>query len=104
MHAGDTLIYYSPTERLGEKTALQQFTAIGTIADHEIWQADEGDFKPFRRRVTYEDRKPVPLAAIKTLLALTSTPNWGYQLRRGLLELPVEDAATIRIAMVAVAR
>ena len=104
MHAGDTLIYYSPTERLGDRTALQQFTAVGTISDHEIWQADEDDFKPFRRRVTYEDRLPVPLAAIKAQLVLASTPNWGYQLRRGLIELTAEDAATIRNAMVAVAR
>ena len=101
MHPGDTLIYYSPVQRLGDKTPLRAFTAIGEIADTGIWQADEGDFKPFRRAVTYRPARPVPLAAIRAGLDLTAAPNWGYQLRRGLIQITDRDAATIGAAMTA---
>lgn len=99
LHAGDTLIYYSPVERLGDRTALQQFTAIAEIADGEIWQADEGDFKPFRRRARYLDTVPIGLAAVRHRLHLTEEPNWGYQLRRGLIPLDEHDADLLRSAM-----
>lgn len=99
MQAGDTLIYYSPVERLGEKTRLQQFTALGTVADDEIWQADDGEFTPFRRRVNYIQATPVGLAEVRTRLHLTAEPNWGYQLRRGIVQLDECDVAVLRAAM-----
>ncbi|WP_427132926.1 EVE domain-containing protein [Pseudarthrobacter sp. S9] len=103
MQEGDALIYYSPSRRLGESTPLRQFTAVGTIADDVIWQvippASKGSFTPYRRRVRYEGSRPVQLDAVKDRLRLTSTPNWGYQLRRGLVELTLDDAAIIRSAM-----
>jgi hypothetical protein len=46
MTAGDWLVYYSPVERLGDKTPLRSFTAGGRISDDEIWQANEGEFRP----------------------------------------------------------
>ncbi|MBP2413441.1 hypothetical protein JOF48_002240 [Arthrobacter stackebrandtii] len=99
MHAGDTLIYYSPVDRMGDKVPLQQFTAIGTIADDEIWQADEGDFKPFRRRVNYLPATPVGLADVRGRLLLTAGPNWGYRLRLGHIPLDAQDVAVLREAM-----
>lgn len=100
MSAGDGMVYYSPQVRLGEPTPLRAFTAVGTIADEEIWQADEGDFTPFRRRVTYlTDAVQVPISAMQGRLQLTAAPNWGYQLRRGLVPLSDADFATIRDAM-----
>ena len=96
MHEGDTLVYYSPVEQLGDSSPLRQFTAIGTIADNVIWQADENGFMPFRRRVRYENADPVCLDGVKELLTLTSTPNWGYQLRRGLIALDPDDVAVLR--------
>ncbi len=101
MKAGETLIYYSPVERLGNKTPLRQFTAIGTIADDDIWQANEGDFKPFRRRVTYEVARSVPVEDLKNQLRLTAKPNWGYQLRLGLVQLDPADLVVLRESMVA---
>ncbi len=98
MKAGDTLVYYSPVEKLDDGTPLRHFTTLGTIADDEIWQADEGDFRPFRRKVTYEDVRPVPLQEVKDRLKLTASPNWGYQLRRGLIPLDEEDLAVLRTA------
>ncbi|PYI66708.1 EVE domain-containing protein [Arthrobacter livingstonensis] len=99
MRTGDTLVYYSPVEKTGDRTPLQQFTAIGDIADDEIWQADEGTFKPFRRRVRYLDATPVALVAVRDQLHLTAEANWGYQLRRGLIPLDDHDAVVLRNAM-----
>ena len=99
MSAGDTLVYYSSVEERGDTEPLRAFTAFGTIADDEIWQADEGSFKPFRRKAVYLDTHPVPLADLKSALRLTAGPNWGYQLRRGLVPLDEADADVIREAM-----
>ncbi len=100
MHPGDWLIYYSPRLSLEDKAPLQAFTAIGHVADEEIWQADEGSFKPWRRRVDYDrEAVDVPVEQLKELLQLTSAPNWGYQLRRGLIELSEPDFRAIRAAM-----
>ena len=99
MHPGDTLIYYSSTQVMGVQDGYQHFTALGTIHDSDIWQADEGDFRPYRRRVEYLPTKPAPLAELRSRLNLTRVPNWGYQLRRGLVPLDAEDVAVIREAM-----
>ena len=101
MHVGDTLIYYSPVTQLGDREPLRAFTACGTILDEEIWQADEGDFKPFRRCVQYLECTPEPLADLRDQLQLTAQPNWGYQLRRGLIPLNDADAAIIRARLTA---
>lgn len=100
MRAGDWLVYYSPRESLGTDRPLQAFTAIGRIADDEIWQADEGDFRPWRRRVDYEPAAlETPVRPLVGALELTRSPSWGYQLRRGLLELSEADFRTIAGAM-----
>ncbi|MDO5752799.1 EVE domain-containing protein [Arthrobacter sp.] len=99
MRAGDTLIYYSPVEQMGDAAPLREFTAFGVIADDDIWQADEGTFKPFRRRVNYLPLRPVPLAALRDRLHLTAGPNWGYQLRLGLVPLDGHDVEIIRQSM-----
>ncbi|NUO58752.1 MAG: EVE domain-containing protein [Hamadaea sp.] len=95
---GDWLVYYSPRTSLRGGTPLQAFTAIGEVADDEIWQADEGDFHPWRRRVSYvEDARETRIMDLD--LALTRERNWGYQLRRGLVELSEADFAVIRSAL-----
>ncbi|MGC0365999.1 hypothetical protein ABH922_003983 [Rhodococcus sp. 27YEA15] len=99
MNAGDTLVYYSPVESMGNRNPLRQFTALGTVEDDEIWQADEGEFTPFRRRVRYEGLEPVRLDEVKDRLQLTASPHWGYQLRRGLIPLADVDVAVLRSAM-----
>ena len=102
MHEGDTLVYYSPVNRLGDSAPLRKFTAIGTVADDMIWQVDEVGFTPFRRRVRYENAHPVALDQVKEQLTLTTAPNWGYQLRRGLVALGADDVAVLRAAMLPV--
>ena len=100
MHEGDGLVYYSPRLSLKDGQMLQAFTAIGQIVDEEVWQADEGDFKPWRRLVDYDGTAlEVPIRQLQATLDLTNAPNWGYQLRRGLLELSDRDFQSIRAAM-----
>jgi EVE domain len=100
MRPGDWMVYYSPQQRLGEQVPVQAFTAIGTVTDDEIWQADEGTFKPWRRRVSYRaDAHWAPIADLRGQLELTAVPNWGYQLRRGLILLSDHDLIVVREAM-----
>ncbi|WP_010204333.1 EVE domain-containing protein [Salinibacterium sp. PAMC 21357] len=100
MKAGDTLVYYSPVESLGDVIPLREFTAIGVIADDEIWEADEGSFRLFRRRIKYLSLRPVPLTDVRDRLHLTAEPNWGYQLRRGLVPLDEHDLDIIRESVI----
>ena len=100
MSAGDWLVYYSPTEVLRLGPPLRCFTAIGRLPDDEIWQAQDGEFHPWRRRVEYlHDARPAAVADLMAALDLTSGPNWGYQLRRGLIPLSVGDLRAIGAAM-----
>lgn len=100
MRAGDWLVYYSPQQRLGGHQPVKAFTAIGQLPDGEIWQADEGCFKPCRRRVDYRaGAGQVPIDALRGRLELTASPNWGYQLRRGLISLCDSDFGLIHEAM-----
>jgi hypothetical protein len=103
MRLGDTLTYYSAQERVGGPRSLRAFTAIGTVADDEIWQADDRAFRPYRRRVDYVPTASlVPVDALRDDLDLTASPGWGAQLRRGLVQLRDTDADRIRAAMCAV--
>jgi hypothetical protein len=100
MRAGDGLVYYSPREALDDRRPLRAFTAIGRIADDEVWQADEEGFTPWRRRVEYDaGAAEVPLVQLEADLDLTQGPNWGYPLRRGLVELSPHDFGRIASAM-----
>jgi hypothetical protein len=96
MRPGDGFVYYSPVEVMGTKTPLKAFTGLGTVLDEESFQDDAvmapgSQFRPFRRRVEWVTGRYVPLAEVEDVLELTSAPNWGYALRRGLIPLSVPD-------------
>jgi hypothetical protein len=96
--AGDWLVYYSPRTSLRDGEPLQAFTAVGRVADDEIWQAHEGDFHPWRRRVDYlPGAVETPIRTLR--LDLTARPGWGNLLRRGLVRLSDEDFERISAAM-----
>ncbi|MBF6297153.1 EVE domain-containing protein [Nocardia amamiensis] len=103
MRPGDGLVYYSPRERMRAGAAVRSFTAIGTIDDRPAWQADPQDggcFRPWRRSVSYRQRvRETPIDALRDHLDLTSVPNWGMVLRRGLVELSAHDYALIARTM-----
>ncbi len=99
MKPGDWLVYYSPRTEYPNGEPLKAFTAIGQIVDDDIRQAEEGDFRPFRRRVDYLPLgREVPVAEVSEQLELTADSNWGYQLRRGLIPLSDADLRVIRDA------
>ena len=99
MRAGDRLVYYSPRDTPGG-APLQAFTAFGRVMDDELWQADEGGFRPWRRKVAYEaSARTVPLDEVRAELELTRGTHWGHQLRRGLVPLSDHDARIVADAM-----
>lgn len=100
MQAGDGFAYYSPKESFGGTTPLQAFTAIGHMADDVIWQADEGNFKPWRRKVDYAKGVDAPIRPLLESLSFTAgKSNWGSAFRFGLLEVTEADFRTIAAAM-----
>lgn len=103
---GDGLVYYSPKDVYPDGSPLRAFTAIGRVADGEPWQAApmtmmHGEFAPWRRRVEYVDGvAEAPIAPLLPVLELTrATPNWGWLMRRGTLELTSHDFAVIASEM-----
>jgi hypothetical protein len=105
LRRGDGFVIYSPTDRYGEKTPLRAFTALGVIADEEPYLAEpmnmgsRGTIRPWRRRVDFLDVHPADLREVSGDLRLTRQPNWGYQLRRGLVPLDIADFDVLRDAM-----
>jgi hypothetical protein len=104
LHQGDGFAIYSPTERYRERRPLRAFTALGVVADEAPYQAEpmsmgeRGTVRPWRRRIEFHLVQRVALSEVD--LELTQEPNWGYQLRRGLVALPVEDFKTLWSVMV----
>ncbi|HEY3556543.1 MAG TPA: hypothetical protein VGL05_03750 [Kribbella sp.] len=103
LQRGDGFAIYSPTERYLEKRPLRAFTALGVVADDAPYQAepmsmgDRGTVQPWRRRIEFLQVHRAPIRELD--LELTRNPNWGYQLRRGLVSLTSEDFEILRAAM-----
>lgn len=97
MHPGDGIVYYSPSVVFRSPDGFRAFTAIGTIRAGEPYQGDMGGgFLPFRRDVAWWTSRETPITPLLPDLALTAgKPNWGYQLRFGLIDLSPADFARI---------
>jgi len=97
---GDRVVYYSPTGSFRGGDRLQAFTALGTVKDGPTYQADMGDgFRPHRLDVAWHDTRPTPISALQDQLDLSRERNWGYRLRRGLVEISQADMVAIASAM-----
>ena len=103
---GDRIVYYSPnriyspSHALRGKDRLQAFTAIGTVKQGALYQADMGfGFHPYRRDVAWHDAESAPLAVLQDELAFTQETNWGYRVRQGLVEISDADMTAIADAM-----
>lgn len=109
MHSADGFVYYSPKTAYPDGEPLKEFTAIGRIADDETFQVTQGammtgpagDFRPWRRRVEWDhDAVATPIRPMLPSLEFTrDTRDWGYQLRRGLIEIRRHDFELIRRQM-----
>jgi hypothetical protein len=94
-------VYYSARLEFAGREPCKAFTALGRVADDEIFQVrTSGGFSPYRRRMVYQ---PVHDAPIRPLLAyLSFIPDqrrWGARLRFGHLEISASDFAVIAAAM-----
>ena len=100
IRAGDTVIYYSPTEAFGAGDGYRSFTAIGTVRGGEPYAVQmTPDFRPFRKDVDWWPAVETPIRPLVGRLAFTLVPAWGYQLRYGLVEITPADAGLIAGAM-----
>ena len=98
---GDYLIYYSPQTDYPDGERLQAFTALGVVADNENYEyTTESGFRPFRRRVDYLPGSEAPIKPLLPYLSFSrDTPNWGMVMRRGLIEITMDDFQLIAEAM-----
>jgi hypothetical protein len=104
MGEADGIVYYSPKTEF-EGDPLKEFTAVGRIADGTVFQPSApggaGDYRPWRRRVDYDmDAVATSIRPLLPVLEFTrGNPDWGYQLRRGLIEISRHDFEVIRRQM-----
>lgn len=98
---GDGIAFYSPRQSLGTGKPLQQFTALGVIADDEPYRVEvRADFAPWRRRIAFEAVRAVPIRPLLPMLGFISDEQkWGLPFRRGLFEVPAGDFGMIAGAL-----
>jgi hypothetical protein len=103
IRAGDRVAYYSPVRTFGEKAPCQAFTALGTVRDGRVYQADMGGgFKPFRTDVAWAAHpQPAPIRPLLDGLSFTRERGaaWGAAFRFGLLKATDDDMALIAKAL-----
>ena len=100
LNPGDTIAYYSPRETIRGGDPVQAFTALGEVKDGAVWQAEVGDFRPFRRAVRYFDTSEASIRPLLDRLSFTrGRISWGQTLRRGTFRIEAEDHALIARAM-----
>ena len=101
MQANDWIIYYSPRQEFAPHSQTRQaFTAIGQILAHPTYQADLGNFKPWRRDVRFLEVIDAPIRPmIEHLSFITDPKHWGYPFQRGHLEMTRADFKLIAVAM-----
>jgi len=101
IHAGDRVVYYSPTEAFRGKDCLQSFTAIGVVRPGEPYAFDMGGgFCPFRRDVAWFEAMQAPIRPLLDRLEfLAGVRHWGCRLRFGLFAVSAADMDLIAAAM-----
>ena len=101
LSAGDWLVFYSSKTSLEGGEPLQAFTAVGRVADEELYQVEMAPgFVPWRRDVEFvacTETSIRPL--IDALSFIKDKQRWGYIFRRGLFEIPRRDFHVITRAM-----
>ncbi|WNC17830.1 EVE domain-containing protein [Brevibacillus brevis] len=101
MRRGDWLIYYSPKTDMHGGEPLQAFTAIGQVADDDVYEypMSEG-FVPYRRNIDYAACTEVRIHSLLHQLSFTKgNRNWGYLFRTGHFEIDRTDFSLISSAM-----
>ncbi len=101
MRKGDFVIYYSGKQSFGKPEKCQEFTAIGTVKDDEVYPFQMiADFCPFRRDIEFFESVDVSiLPLINDLDFIQNKKSWGYPFRFGFLEIKEHDFKLISSQM-----
>ncbi len=101
LKADDWLVFYSPKTKLRDGESLQAFTAIGRVADDDLYQVEMAPgFRPWRRNVEFVTCAETPIRPlIDQLTFIKDRQRWGYVFRFGLFTIPQEDFERIKRAM-----
>lgn len=101
LKADDWLVFYSPKTHLRDGEPLQAFTAIGRVADDDLYQVEmTPGFTPWRRNVEFVSSTEAPIRPlIDQLSFITDKQRWGYVFRFGLFRIPREDFELIKRTM-----
>jgi EVE domain len=101
LQAGDWLAFYSPKTSLEGGEPLRAFTALGRVADDDLYQVEmRPGFTPWRRNVDFVACVEAPIAPlIDQLSFIKNKRRWGYVFRFGLFEIPCRDLHIIKAAM-----
>ena len=93
MKPKDVVIFYSGKQTFGKPDKCQEFTAIGQVADEEIYQFQmTEDFCPFRRKIDFIESKCISiLPLINDLQFIQNKKSWGYPFRFGFFEINQHD-------------
>ena len=95
------MIYYSGKREFGKPEKCQEFTAVGTVKDDEVYSFQmTADFCPFRRNIEFyksEDVSILPL--IDCLQFIQNKKSWGYPFRFGFFEINKHDFELISSKM-----
>ena len=93
MRKGDFVIYYSGKQNFGKPEKCQEFTAIGTVKDDEVYPFQmTADFCPFRRNIVFFESVDVSiLPLINDLDFIQNKKSWGYPFRFGFFEIKEHD-------------
>src|SRR5579862_7567149 len=101
LQMGDSIVFYSPRERMEGGESLQAFTAAGRIVDEVPYQVEQSKgFRPFRRKTEYFKSKYASIYPLLEELSFTKgRGNWGAAFRLGIFQMKREDYMKIAIAM-----
>ena len=101
MRPGDGVIYYSGKLKFGEPAICQQFTAIGTVKDGEVYAEPVTPyFCPSRRAIDFFPAADISiLPLINALSFIRNKQSWGYPFRFGFFEIPADDFELIASKM-----
>lgn len=102
MRKGDFVIYYSGKQSFGKPEKCQEFTAIGTVKDDEVYPFQmTADFCPFRRNIEFFESVDVSiLPLINDLDFIQNKKSWGYPFRFGFFEIKEHDFNLISSLMI----
>ncbi|RUR03594.1 EVE domain-containing protein [Labedella endophytica] len=102
MRESDGVAFYSARD-VPDGNPVRSFTAVGRVADDDVYRVDGGDsgWRPWRRRVDFRlDVADAPIRPLLHVLELTRhSYDWGLQLRPGFLELSRHDFEVVEQAM-----